>query len=306
MIPRHFYKSCITRLSLLCASGAICIIASAHIGIIAHAAPLERTYPWQQNKLANHTPGQAHEVLKTRLSPPRGFERVAAEPGSFADWLRHLPLKKKGASVHLYNGMPKFNQLAHAAIIDIDVGKRDLQQCADAIMRLRAEYLYAKRSYQHIAFNYTSGHRVAFTKWQKGWRPIVRRKTVSWSRRGDKGTDYKNFRKYMDAIFTYAGTYSLSKEMKSVALEDMKIGDVFIQGGFPGHAILVADMAVNKSTGEKRFLLLQSFMPAQDMHILRNPANPLDPWYPQKFGSVLITPEWVFSKKSLKRFKTQF
>jgi hypothetical protein len=40
--------------------------------------------------------------------------------------------------VLLYNGAPKFRQDVHAAVIDIDVGTRDLQQCADATMRLRA------------------------------------------------------------------------------------------------------------------------------------------------------------------------
>lgn len=48
----------------------------------------------------------------------------------------------------------------------------------------------------------------------------------------------------------------------------------------------------------------QSYMPAQDMHILRNPLNAdLSPWYAEDFGEVLQTPEWTFDASDLKRFQ---
>ena len=34
--------------------------------------------------------------------------------------------------------------------------------------------------------------------------------------------------------------------MESVVMQNMKIGDVFIQGGFPGHAVIVVDMVEDK------------------------------------------------------------
>jgi hypothetical protein len=107
----------------------------------------------------------------------------------------------------------------------------------------------------------------------------------------------------MDLVFAYAGTYSLERELKPVAVGDIAIGDVFIKGGFPGHAVLVADMAENAATGEKRFLLVQSYMPAQEMHVLKNPASPDgSPWYQTDFGEHLKTPEWVFARGSLRRW----
>ena len=52
-------------------------------------------------------------------------------------------MKPANAPVLIYTGAQKWRQDVHAAVIDIDVGRRDLQQCADAIMRLRAEWLFA-------------------------------------------------------------------------------------------------------------------------------------------------------------------
>jgi hypothetical protein len=221
--------------------------------------------------------------LSDRIAPPTGFQRTPVEPGSFADWLRALPVKPSQSLVRLYDGRPKANQQIHVAVIDIDTGNRDLQQCADAIMRLRGEYLLASGRAREIAFNDTKGKPQAFT---------------------GNAKDYPGFRSYMDRVFAFAGSYSLEREMRPVLPVDMQIGDVFIKGGFPGHAVLVVDMAINPENGEKRFLLLQSYMPAQDMHILKNPKAGASPWYPMPAEKdQLETPEWVFPPRSLRRFK---
>jgi len=217
-----------------------------------------------------------------RAAPP-GFVRVPAAPESWAGWLRRLPMKPAGAPVLTFTGTKKGRQDVHAAVIDIDVGNRDLQQCADAIMRLRAEWLYASGRQHEIAFNDTEGKRLSF------------------STRGNHG--YPSFRTFMNYVFAYAGTYSLERELRRVELGTLAIGDVFIKGGFPGHAVLVADMAENAETGEKRFLLVQSYMPAQDMHVLKNPAAADgSPWYPAAFDGELITPEWNFAPGALRRW----
>ncbi|MDX2266115.1 MAG: DUF4846 domain-containing protein [Hyphomicrobiales bacterium] len=217
-------------------------------------------------------------TIETAFSPPPGFVRAPAQPGSFAAWLRGLPLKPDGAPVTLYDGRLKFDQQHHVAVIDIDTGRENLQQCADAVMRLRAEYLLAAGRPREIAFNYTNGKRQAFG-----------------------GGSYADFKRYMRRIFSFAGTYSLEREMKRVGLADIAVGDVFIQGGFPGHAVMVVDLAVN-DRGEKRFLLMQSYMPAQDMHVLENPRGGASAWYAPPGGAELVTPEWIFRTTDLRRF----
>jgi hypothetical protein len=65
----------------------------------------------------------------------------------------------------------------------------------------------------------------------------------------------------------------------------------------------VVDMAINPQTQEKIFLLAQSYMPAQDIQILKNWQNPkLSPWYELPQTNELKTPEWSFELKHLKKF----
>ena len=249
----------------------------ALFALLPASAEARPTYGWMAERAPIAT-------LAERIAPPQGFTRVPSAEGSFAHWLRGLPMKAEGAPVLTHTGKPKWRQDVHTDVIDIDVGERDLQQCADAIMRLRAEWLYSARRDKEIAFNDTKGKRLAFT---------------SRARR----TDYPGLRRYLNYVFAYAGTYSLERELKPATIEEMRIGDVFIRGGFPGHAVLVADMVENRETGEKRFLLLQSYMPAQDIHVLKNPtADDGSPWYPAAIGETLVTPEWTFPRNQLRRW----
>ena len=261
------------------------------------APALVNAYPWMQKY------DESRAIMK-RIPVPDRFNRVDVTEGSFEHWMRCLPLKEGKPPVYLYDGRPKSNQDAHFAVIDIDVGSRDLQQCADAVMRLRAEYLYSIGNYDAIHFNFTGGQTADFTQWVAGYRPLVEGNNVRWVQSDEEDSSYNSFRTYLTRVFAYAGSYSLSREMHRVEdVYEIKIGDVFIQGGFPGHAVMVADMAVNKATGKKLFLLAQSYMPAQDIHLLKNPENgALDPWYELDFGETLSTPEWTFSKDDLKRF----
>lgn len=252
-----------------------------------------RGYSWA------YAPGA--DTIASRLAPPPGYSRVAVAPGSFAAWLRYLPLKPEGAPVLHFDGKPKPNQNLHAAVIDIDVGRRDLQQCADAVIRLRAEYLYAGGPAERatIAFNFTSGDRVSFARWARGWRPVVSANRVSWQRSGAQGDGRAQFAAYLERIFTYAGSKSLERELVPVGARPVMGGDVFVQGGFPGHAVIVVDAAEDPN-GRRVMLLAQSYMPAQSIHVLKNPAGGV--WYDAAAGDPQ-TPEWKFQAGQARRFR---
>lgn len=101
----------------------------------------------------------------------------------------------------------------------------------------------------------------------------------------------------------FAGTLSLEKEMQAVDAKDLRIGDVWIKGGSPGHAVIVMDMCTD-SSGNKLFMIAQSYMPAQDMHILQNVHETgISPWFRlPETGMDLYTPEWTFAYNQLRRF----
>ena len=257
------------------------------------------------NSSGNNLPAPGGNDIVGRIELPAGYQRVNAGAGSFGEYLRNLQIKTGDQVVNLFDGRRKANQGAHYCILDVDVGTRDLQQCADAVIRLRAEYLYQLKAYEKITFNFTNGEPVPFKKYADGFRARVDGNKVHWKKKADRDYSYANFRKYLDLIFAYSGSYSLEKELSRVTnTNEVRIGDVLIQGGFPGHAVLVIDVAVNPRTSERIFLLAQSYMPAQEVHVLINPNHAgISPWYSNLYGNRISTPEWTFNKTDFKRWQ---
>lgn len=240
-------------------------------------------------------------TIETRYNVPAGYKRVAIEKGSFGYFLRNQKLKPYGEKALYYNGQAKRSEGIYDSVIDVEIGDRDLHQCADAIMLIRAEYFYQKKEYDKINFNFVSGFNAQYSKWMQGYR-INPNGKGSYYKKTSPSNTYKDFRSFMNIVFGYAGTLSMEKEMKPQSLENMKIGDVFIMGGSPGHAVIIVDMAENDK-GEKIFMLAQSYMPAQQTQILINPADRnMGVWYSLKGKTVLETPEWRFPTEKLRKF----
>lgn len=240
-------------------------------------------------------------TILDRFPTPKDSERTPLEKGSFGEYLRNLPLKTFGEQVTYFNGGKKPDR-AYLSVVDQDISQRNLQQCADAIMRLKGEYHYARGEYDKIAFHFVNGFLCDFETWSKGNTVAIEGNNTSWTRKASNDSSYESFRKYMDLVHAYASTLSLENELQAIHTMEMSIGDVFVKGGSPGHSIIVVDMAEDLVSGKKYFMLAQSYMPAQETQILRNLNNPsLSPWYELKEGS-LITPEWQFEEGSLKRF----
>ena len=185
---------------------------------------------------------------------------------------------KESKTVYLFNGSKKLNQQAQFAVLDISVGNKDLQQCADAVMRLRAEYLFTANKFESISFADNEGGVYLFSQ------PYSR----------------EHLHTYLQKVFGMCGSASLSKQLRPATIETIKPGDVFIRGGFPGHAAIVMDVAAN-AEGKRIFMLAQSHMPAQDIHVLANPMDKnLSPWYEVNDNNEIVTPEYVFKRNELK------
>lgn len=238
-------------------------------------------------------------TVQTRFNPPEGFQRKPIDENSFAHYLRNLPLKSAGTKVKYFNGATKYNNV-YDAVVDMDISNKDLQQCADAIMRLRGEYFYSIKAYDQISFTLTNGFKMDYTKWMDGNRVVVSGNQTAWRKTANPSNTYKDFRNYMEFVFIYAGTISLSKSLHSKNIKDLAIGDVFVMGGSPGHAVIVVDIAENEN-GEKVFLLAQSYMPAQETQVLKNINDEnISPWYSAEITGRLYTPEWTFEVGHLK------
>jgi hypothetical protein len=240
----------------------------------------KKTLMFSPTKDAANFPNSGTEKYNTieSIPLPDGYKRINFATNSFATWLRKVQLKQDDR-VFLFNGQLKPNQSAQYAVIDIPVGKKDLQQCADAIMRMRAQYLFDQKKFHEISFSDNSGKRYTYS-------------IASTS-----------FESYLEKVFTNCGTLSLEKELKKVTdFQNLEPGNVFIKGGSPGHAVIVVDIASNLQ-GRKIYLLAQSYMPAQDIHILKNPMNSsLSPWYQLTDNSLIYTPEWTFKTGQLKKW----
>ena len=273
-------------------AGALLVGALAMCASAAYAEP--PPWPWLA---APHT----GDVLEERFPAPEGFARVPLAAGSFGAFLRRLPLLPAAEPVRAFDG--RALGTPHAAVIALDVGARDLQQCADSALRLRVEHLWARGEQRRLAFHATSGDLLPFARYAAGEQIAVRGNKVSW-RSADAGAatgegNRAALSRWLDDVFMYAGSRSLANDTIAVA-GDVEPGDLFVVGGSPGHVLVVLDVAARGA--ERRLLLGEGFMPAQSFHVV--PSITGEPWVaPAPDGAVKV-PTWPapFPRSSLRRF----
>lgn len=193
------------------------------------------------------------------IATPVGYTRVDTGDAAYNEYLRNLPLKKRGAKVYLYDGNLARLQFLSAAVIDIPIISRD-EQCADVTMRLRAEYLWSKHRYSDIRFRSVGGNTLQY----------------------EGGGSRSSFERYLKKVYGACNTTSVFDETSVRKLEDIRPGDVLVfksrHKGRYGHAILVADVARNKK-GKVAVLCIEGNTPARNAHVVRN-LNPLsNPWH---------------------------
>lgn len=227
-------------------------------------------------------------------------EPVYFKPGSWQHFLQTLPVKN--GLIADYAGNPVSNPGKAFEIIDYDIGKRDLQQCADAIMRLRAEYLFMQKRFSEIEFHFTSGHLFTFLAYCNGSRPVVAGNQVKFIQQGQIiKPSHTALRNYLDIVYAYAGTISLAKELKKA--NRLSVGTVIIKAGSPGHCAIIIDEAVT-STGEKVYKLAEGYTPAQSIYVLRNIREPeMGAWHTIHEGKEIETASYYFDSYQLGVFE---
>lgn len=256
-------------------------------------------------------PSASDDRLNARFaSPPAGFARAPTAPDSFGRFLRALPLQPAGSPVVDYRGNPLHSNGKHpniVAVADLDIGAKDLQHCADVIIRLHGEWRYGKGE-RNLAYKSVSGQTLSYQGYVGGERAIVEGKGIVLKHVAAPQKDsHALMRGWMDEVFSWAGTASLEPYSKKVAWSDVTPGDFFVQSGSPfGHAVIILDVAKDDK-GRVALLLGQSYMPAQSFQILK-PAGSNNgfadtAWFIVEPNDLSVdTPFWQpFLKTSLRR-----
>jgi hypothetical protein len=227
-------------------------------------------------------PTDAPVLLAEAFPPPAGAVRV--ESGAFGAWLGTLELAPADEPVRTHSGAV----VAHRArVVRLLLVPGDLQQCADSAIRLRAEWLEQQDA--EITFHATSGDPMPWSRWEGGERPYESDNRLHW-RPGTQG----GWEAYLAAVFTWAGTRSLTFD--TVAADEPSPGDLLVDPGSPGHAVVLLDVA--KRDGELLLLVGEGFMPAQSFHV---ELGPVDGWWRWEDG--LALPHWSFEGTQLRRWR---
>lgn len=216
----------------------------------------------------------------------------------FGKFLKKLALHPSSYPVHLYTGAVKGNQSSAYQVLKLDIGDKNLLQCADAVMRIRAEYLKSENLESNIKFLLANNQWAEWNKWGNGERPKLQTNDkFSWSVSAQPDESATTFTKYLEFVYNYANTVSLKTSLKP-RKNSIEPGDVFVQGGYPGHAVIVLRVAKDDQNRDV-VMLAQSYMPAQEIHVLKN-GTTNSPWFIfDPSASSFNTPDWTFKPQDL-------
>jgi hypothetical protein len=249
------------------------------------------------------------ESLASRFPVPDGYERVTVVSGSFADWLRGLPLLPPGTDATNWRGRVALRAAEIGAVVDWRL-LGQVEQCADVAIRVFAEYARDNGGGDRIAFRSLSGQTIAWRKWLSGHYAVNGAGTaIRYSADGKRPDTPEEFDRYLKYVMTYANTASLLRDLERIESSEIAIGDVLIQPSpIPdglGHMSIVVD-ACELPNGARRYLFVDGFTPAR-LPVVRQretsvpetawmtPTQYLD--YMSDFGpgSFCHPPEWVLS-----------
>lgn len=223
-------------------------------------------------------------TLMERIDAPMGYSRVAVESNTFGDYLRTIRLKPSGTPAKFYNGTEKPNDNIYVSVIDMAIANKNIQVASGSALRLISEYLYMAGKYDKIVFHSD-------------------KEEISYMEYAGDDRSREKFDEFLEYVMQRVSTPNFCSDLKKIQLNDLRVGDIFVQNMLPfGHAVVVMDVVEDRE-GHRLFLLAQGFQPAQEIQIISNPTDPdLSPWFESEEGE-LLTPEWRFMTSDLMRFK---
>lgn len=255
-------------------------------------------YAWlSKREAAKYAP------LVDRIPTPDGFTRIPAPAGSFAAWLRHLPVSLADTPVTTGKRKVVFpaNDPHLAAAIALQPRTEKALAGANMLVRLRAEYSWAMKHLTGLGFHFTSGHLASWDQWAEGRRPSVSGKTVSFNPSAERDDSRESFCSYLETIFQYSSVYSVFDDTRPVEDGSIAPGDVFLRPGKNACSLLVVDVATN-GKGEVYVLLGDAGTPAQTFHVIKPAAGA--PWFPIARGDDLtIDANRTLRMRDLRRWK---
>jgi len=257
-----------------------------------------RQYAWLSKRSR-----ASYEPLIHRIPPPEGFSRADVPQGSFADWLRHLPVAPSDRPVtnsKRQTVIPAGDDRI-AAVIDLQPGAGNLLLSPAMMVRLRAEFLWSAGKLDALAFHYTSGHPARWADWAAGARPTVKGKLVTFRQERPPDDSRDSFCSYLETVFRYTTVYSVFQDSEKSADGTIAPGDMFILTGRAAHALMVLDVATNPA-GRVKVLLGQGGNPAQTFHVIR--ADDGSPWFSvSKAGGVTLRGKESLKLKDLRHWR---
>jgi hypothetical protein len=215
--------------------------------------------------------------------PSKKYKRIEVKSGSFAEWLRNLPLKEKGADVLNYRGrIFKSGQDSTVAfVLNLDIEGRRLEQCMDVLVRLYADYLWEYKLTDNLKLPLPGGFWLKWEDWKNGFRPRFKGIDVKMMKSFPPDTSYRSYNSYLRTIYSESSTQQFYHAYKSMDRRNLQIGDIIIKRGTKGHAVIVVDLAKNE-IGDMIVLIGNGDTPACQFFLLNHKRN--KPWFSVDFN----------------------
>ena len=221
-------------------------------------------------------------ILKNIPPPSSACSRLPVEPGSFANWLHNLPLKPPGSPVLKYNG--KIHKSAQdttvAAVVNLDMQGRKLEQCMDILIRLYAEYMWQGGRAEKMSLPLPGNFWLNWMDWEKGIRPEFHGIQVKFKVNAAVDSSFENFENYLRLIYSESHTQQFYHNLKRIEKDELQIGDFIVSKGSKSHAVMVVDLVRNEQA-DLLALFGQGDTPACEFYIMNYRKN--DPWFPVDF-----------------------